>query len=544
MDSEDSGSELIDKCLEMMDAITKNPNDYQLHENYLNYLLTQENEALENQVEMAREKFQQCFPLPLEVYLPWLNDRIEKDERVFELFRLALEDYVTVEVVLVLLDYCMEELKEVPEDLVEKLEIVKYHYAKGHQVWEKIRELDKMVNGGENLERLYLEELKIPLENSKDTLAAYKTWKVYENSNVDESVLRRVDDFQAFIDVCEPYENRLVKDVKNPVLWKSYIEVVRGWKETDQRFIKGMYERAINETFLDPSIWIEYVEYLYFDVNTDIEHVCNRALRNIKWNGLLWKYKLISLDMQKHQNEIENMQAQLLSSTIVLASEDDYYVVLDQWITCFVHLDDSNDGNEYWSTMNVWLTFWSNAFPNRKDRWVALFNRIMNICRIRFQSIYELKKFMGIQYATEQEVAWVQLITHEINDGHIDHARTLLQQACPYKPNSELCEMRIHFELNYGSVQQWRAAVVDDRLHRAKSKSPTAAKIKETKKRKQAPVKKEKPKPKQRKAPKPIKVHVANLASTITGNDLRQLFEQVKDFCSICFYKKCSAAPY
>lgn len=89
-----------EKLLSLRDSISQNPYNYQSHLVYVQLL--KGHHGKQEELEAARQNFQRHFPLSENLWMDWLNDKlqlcnsVENYIEIDKLFSLAVEDYLSI----------------------------------------------------------------------------------------------------------------------------------------------------------------------------------------------------------------------------------------------------------------------------------------------------------------------------------------------------------------------------------------------------------------------------------------------------------------
>jgi hypothetical protein len=188
------------------------PDDFLAHTEYIAAIrakaaqktttTTHHTSALHGRLRAAREALANKWPLPEEIWAEWLQDEMEPPaeeeegaekegqtaddtlRHVEALARRALEDYLSVDIWLLLCDTVAMQLAVYGESLEGRARLrgtfeeaiaagAGLHVIEGTKVWNAYRGTEK---GAEDIARLFHRQLSVPLSGMEEVLASYEEW--------------------------------------------------------------------------------------------------------------------------------------------------------------------------------------------------------------------------------------------------------------------------------------------------------------------------------------------------------------------------------
>lgn len=470
--SSESDDEEQEKEAELLeDKIVKNPYEYNAHVELIN-LLQRLGEL--DKLRIVRERMSNYFPLTRELWLSWLTDEItiattdNEKKNVVNLFEKATKDYLSIELWLEYMKYCTtdglsvcpnEFIKTVCEDAVG---VAGYHITKGHAIWDAYRKyeislLDKLMGDARNAQidiiiQLWQRQLNIPLQSTEKTYGLFRSWVIQENLDMkaESSINSIIENSKKFM----KFEQQLVSTelVDQIDVYRKYIQEV---KKYDGVCI-CLYERAIVDSCLDFSLWIEYLEYIYHgckELNPEfVLKTCERALRNCPWSLHLWQFYIQALEkFEKPHTTITEVMERALSSVSQTAD----------------------------ILRSLWLSFAS--YMCRKVDWIGAPNDDGNVkgleeLRATFnKSCEHLAQYFGLEGDPTCEILqyWARIEAHRVHDmvrarelwndilsqGHSETASMWLEYITLERLCGEKKRIRPMFSKALSSVEDWPESI-------------------------------------------------------------------------------------
>ncbi|XP_076434791.1 spliceosome associated factor 3, U4/U6 recycling protein-like [Babylonia areolata] len=323
-DSDDTAAQDEARIRELEKEISKNPYLYDCHVELIQKL--RELGELDR-LRAARQAMQKCFPLSEEIWSQWLQDEIplaqekEDREKVEALFKLAIQDYVSVTVWLEYVQFAIggmgEEggIQHVREVFEQAITAVGLHVPMGATVWEAYREFENALLTGlmpqpgavttkeqeeafsvqhRKVANLFKRQLTIPLMDMEETFTEYQEWL---GGTVDREVEKCYKRALEQLGRVKPYEQQLLEsEAPRLAAYQAYLEFELS--EGDPARVQCLFERAILDNCLVPDLWLQYTKYL--DEKLKIRSISmaayDRALRNCPWSGALWRNYVLALE--------------------------------------------------------------------------------------------------------------------------------------------------------------------------------------------------------------------------------------------------------
>lgn len=306
------------KLNEIKQILQSDPYNYQAHLDHVDVLKAMGDL---DRLRLARESFASHYPLAPKLWLSWLRDErslvstnVERT-RVMELFDRATRDYASVEV---WLEYCQFTLGDIgsPEGIQTAREVferaissVGLHMAKGGLIWAAYREFESALVGlqGESettvqlkrVDDIFKRELAVPLLDMDSTMAEYETWfTTHFKSEVERHVVEKFKKTKLMMKARESIEEQILREKEDGHLdaYRQYLDFEL--KENHPPRIQCLFERRITDHCLEPTVWVEYLNYLNRTLKIDSVSLAvhERAIRNCPWSSELWVSYLRSLE--------------------------------------------------------------------------------------------------------------------------------------------------------------------------------------------------------------------------------------------------------
>ncbi|KAI5070523.1 hypothetical protein GOP47_0014866 [Adiantum capillus-veneris] len=495
-------------------SLAQNPYNFQEHVAYIQVL---RKASMLDRLREARERMSSIFPLTSEMWQMWANDEAhlissqEDVAAVRQLFERGLQEYLSVPLWLDYLEFNLNNDQDIIQcnetgvtkmrNLYEQaLTASSLHFMEGTKVWAAYRqyEMSLLSDKQDNLEEartkqinsirnVYRRQLSVPSWDVPVTLKDYIIWESQQGVQIgDES-----DDLAALpaniafayrkaVQMCssrEPFEEKVSKEKpKDADLLQNFLSYIALEEETgDPARVQVLYERAIAEFPITHDLWLKYTIYLEQNLkgSTIIPSVYGRATRNCPWNQALWSRYLLALE-RSNASEIEMAKVfeQSLHSGFAFSTAEEY---LDHFLTrvdglrrrmCGGQLDKSLYLGTLRETFTQAVEILSTFFPTFVDRslrlhsyWARLEHSLANDIAAARGVWENLIKSSGWMLEV-----WKGFISMEVSLGNLAEARTLYRRCYTRKfegKGSEvLCESWLHFEREYGSLEDYDRALL------------------------------------------------------------------------------------
>uniref|UniRef100_A0A674BMS2 Spliceosome associated factor 3, U4/U6 recycling protein n=1 Tax=Salmo trutta TaxID=8032 RepID=A0A674BMS2_SALTR len=418
-DSSEDDKENEAEIQRLEEQLSINAFDYNCHVDLIK-LLRQEGEL--PPLRKARQKMSELFPLTEEIWLDWLKDEIRlteeelNREKVYELFEMAVKDYICPEIWLEYAQYSiggmglpggMEKVRSIFE---RALTAVGLHMTKGATVWEAYREFENVI-----LATMAAEPPK---------LAEYQTYIDYEQM------------------------------------------------EGDPARIQIIFERALAENCLVPDMWAKYTKYL--DRQLKIKDLVlsshDRAVRNCPWTMGLWKNYLLALERHgaDHQT-ISDIFEKALNAGFIQAT--DYVNIWEAYLDYLrrrVDFKSSRELEELRAAFTRSLDYMKQdveeRFSESGDPSCTIMQVWAKIEALHCKNIQKARELWdSIMTKGNAKFAnmWLEYYNLERSYGDALHCRKALHRAvqCTADYPEHVCEVLLTFERVEGSLEDWDAAV-------------------------------------------------------------------------------------
>uniref|UniRef100_A0A8C7NIP8 Spliceosome associated factor 3, U4/U6 recycling protein n=1 Tax=Oncorhynchus mykiss TaxID=8022 RepID=A0A8C7NIP8_ONCMY len=427
-DSSEDDKENEAEIQRLEEQLSINAFDYNCHLDLIK-LLRQEGEL--PPLRKARQKMSELFPLTEEIWLDWLKDEIrlteeeQNREKVYELFEMAVKDYICPEIWLEYAQYSiggmglpggMEKVRSIFE---RALTAVGLHMTKGATLWEAYREFENVI-----LATMAAEPPK---------LAEYQTYIDYEQ------------------------------------------------KEGDPARIQIIFERALAENCLVPDMWAKYTKYL--DRQLKIKDLVlsshDRAVRNCPWTMGLWKNYLLALERHgADHHTISDVFEKALNAGFIQAT--DYVNIWEAYLDYLrrrVDFKSSRELEELRAAFTRSLDYMKQdveeRFSESGDPSCTIMQVWAKIEALHCKNIQKARELWdSIMTKGNAKFAnmWLEYYNLERSYGDALHCRKALHRAvqCTSDYPEHVCEVLLTFERVEGSLEDWDAAVqkTETRLNR------------------------------------------------------------------------------
>ncbi|XP_045461215.1 squamous cell carcinoma antigen recognized by T-cells 3 [Harmonia axyridis] len=319
-DDEDQIMEI--RCKELEKQLLENKYMYDLH---LELVDLYEKLADIHSLRAAYQRFHECFPLTPKLWLRWIKTEInvatseEEKQHILQLFDLAVEDYLSVNLWQAYAEYVMEigSLEKSRIILEKALNNAALHANDASLLWDYLREIelanlsivpretDAWKEQAMRVIKIFQRQLCVPLIGMENTYTEWQEWKStlppdikFDLEPIEWGYQKALKDMELY----KPFEEELLtaKD-DNEVyeIYKKYIAVAK-----DPATVICLYERAVTQMSLNPILWLNYCKYV-FKLGDSALKVSERSLRNCTWSEDLWVMKLrIMENLNKDENEV------------------------------------------------------------------------------------------------------------------------------------------------------------------------------------------------------------------------------------------------
>lgn len=226
---------------------------------------------------------------------------------------------------------------------IDLIETYGLHCMKGRQFFDLYRNFLKTSFTGDEYDKLYVDsfirELRIPLFNMEDS---YIEARVYIQKNSIDCDWNRIEsdynEAKAHLQKILPFEKQLTEVTNSSAqLYKDYLLFAD--KFLDEENLQIIYERMITDCCLDPSCWLDYVDFLEIrdkyeapkslpnrDIfNQTVLDVNLRSIRNCTWNEKMYTKRMRL--MERMRKSISDVQ-EVLEMGLAVGSTPEFAVNL------------------------------------------------------------------------------------------------------------------------------------------------------------------------------------------------------------------------
>ena len=172
------------------------------------------------------------------------------------------------------------------------------------------------------------------------TYEEYELWRRGEGAECNEDPKLLSDAYNNALTKLQtllPFEDKL-RSAQNKVeeldIYKTYLNFEK--QKGDPGRITVLYERAIADLSLEPTIWLDYIGYVQSNLKIDdiTEKLYGRAIKNVPWCVEIWqKYLIYNEKRNKPLTDMQTLMEDALS--IGFASSEDYK---NLWMCYLVYL--------------------------------------------------------------------------------------------------------------------------------------------------------------------------------------------------------------
>ncbi|KAF9191909.1 Splicing factor [Haplosporangium sp. Z 11] len=349
--------EILEAIATLKTSLKANPNQYEQHTQLIVLL---KDAAMLEQLRDAREAMNIIYPLSEELWMDWIEDESnmavseEEKKHVLELYERATSDYLSIRIWKSYVEYATQEYiesigLEASETIVSKDHLrrifqkadkyVGYHIPQSHVIWNAWMEFElqqleaQKPTPPEDIERvkaMYLGRIAIPHADQENTFSSLSSFiSQYDNQDYEASMIQNnkiMSNTRKLLTEREKFEESLVSTGNGLEAFMSYLEFeLRPERRHFQR-IRTLFERALAVHCLVPSIWNDYITFIFssnphkkeFDLDpSEILTVAGRSIRNCPWSGDLWENRFILMEMYSKPEDQINANPQELSKVLV-----------------------------------------------------------------------------------------------------------------------------------------------------------------------------------------------------------------------------------
>jgi RNA recognition motif-containing protein len=205
------------------------------------------------------------------------------------------------------------------EALEEGADRVKYNLQESNLVWDRYLQVleEDLERGGFSQEKaarvagIYDQRLSQPHATWANTFSRYSSfntryYKDHYEQLMEEALQKNTHIKQQYANR-EEYEFKVLQAFQAGDQDAEYHAVTRylKWEKKTMgvysfHLVNALYERATLRFPVDPSIWIDHVEFLIWqnDRSVDLLNVLERATRHCPWSGDLWSHRILTLEAE------------------------------------------------------------------------------------------------------------------------------------------------------------------------------------------------------------------------------------------------------
>ncbi|RCH97173.1 Squamous cell carcinoma antigen recognized by T-cells 3 [Rhizopus stolonifer] len=399
----------LEKIPEILDKLGKDNTQYELHVELIELL---KQTGLPDQLEEARMNMHSVYPLSESLWLDWINDAKEEafteegEAKLRSLYDKAEKDYLSIDIWKSFTEFVLEKfykafetMEEEDEDLIEStredltraVRVTTQHIKRSQEIWSLYLQFEvDLMNRFKNPDQaarvkgVYLTRLGNLHLDCEKTFNDYSTYvTAWDNENYEQNMVEAnkiYAETKRQADEVDFYEENLIENGYSLDAFYEYIEAEKQKKSFSLNSIRCLYERAILIYCTDPGLWNEYILFLIEKarVVSFLEIICQRAIRNCPWSGILWSHYIRVRESEDAEpSEINAMCDKALSSQLLLASLEDLVALLLAKCNYYRRIIDWEDLEET-EVMDLRiafeesLTYINEAFPKNGDPYTRL----------------------------------------------------------------------------------------------------------------------------------------------------------------------------
>ncbi|KAI8357893.1 hypothetical protein EDC96DRAFT_244640 [Choanephora cucurbitarum] len=240
------------------------------------------------------------YPMSEALWLEWIqdakkeSDTAEGKKKLFQLYDLAQEDYVSIAIWKDYTEYILENfykdftdnittldesvedwIDHTRQDLLKAVRASSNHVKQSQEIWKLYSEFELAILGRFNedeyqlsrTKKMYLDRLAVLHIDCEDTFNSYSQFVTqYSNTNYEESMLEANKIYaktKAAAEERDYYELQLTSTGYALDTFYQYIEYELTTKNMFAlNHVRSLYERAIIYYCTDPSLWDDYILFL------------------------------------------------------------------------------------------------------------------------------------------------------------------------------------------------------------------------------------------------------------------------------------------
>ncbi len=331
-------------------AVEKSPT-FDAYKNLISVLRKRGNDVVP--IRNTRNAFAKAFPLPASNWIEWADDELiiasTADERRFvarDILQRGLGDYISMSLSkkLLLLQIERFRAKECPADEVRatfqdlKLKGAAMHFLDGAELWQIYFQFlsEAEVSDGEKQEFM-LEMAKLPLKRVDEEYMDV-TDGVSKLSSL--SNIQRSSEVEDLITSCGVFESKITdlnadssaeSGMGSEDLKMRYAAYASYLAELNSSAAKSVWERCIQECFLDDSIWRQYARFCRNHRSISEENsALERTVRNVPWDLSAWRALICNITRRSEKNVIA-MEAATAELVAVLGAVHPHVYSSTDW---------------------------------------------------------------------------------------------------------------------------------------------------------------------------------------------------------------------
>ncbi|KAI9266585.1 hypothetical protein BDA99DRAFT_506099 [Phascolomyces articulosus] len=466
--------EALDELTKIMEELAQDETRYDLHVRLIE-LLQQMN--MEDELEQARKKMHDIYPLTEAMWLAWLEDAKKKadtengDDYVRGLFEDAFGDYFSIAIWESFVDYILNKfnnqwdndvaVQQTRDDLLRACKATEHHISKSQIIWNKLIDFEthdfKKNDEDENMEKdidpeqlerikqLYRDRLDTLHTSCEQTFNDYSTFNTkHDNENYEANMIKGnklYSKVKAAVDARDQFELKL--EQSNNAL-ETFYEYIGSERTINDRFSLNLtcnlYERAITIYCTDVQLWDNYISFLLEHARFPIllVSVSRRSIRNCPWSGTLWAHYARSLEANNSDKEViiavfdaalqdKNLMSSLEDMVTLFRAKCDYLRRDIDWSE-----PSEDDEVDLRLAFEEALVYLDEQFPKTPDpyfrieRYYAFVESNLLDNETKAREIWENRVIRKLGRHTD---AWLAYIEFERSCGNINKCQSLYKRA-------------------------------------------------------------------------------------------------------------------
>ncbi|KAH6560014.1 hypothetical protein BASA62_000289 [Batrachochytrium salamandrivorans] len=443
-------------------------------------------------IRQARESMSDIFPLPENMWLDWLGEEMAlavkqtEKQSLMALFQRATNDYLSISIWKMYLDYVFEEFNDSVEDGTQWLSIesvrgicsaarkaTDMHFTKSDVIWNTVKdfemtqlEKDPRPENIESIRKMFMDRFKQHHQEIDKTLEEYSPFESLYDP--DQYVVRlklatqyvsktKHDQRQR-----ETLERKLEQSMHSLDSFEAYLAAEkRHANGGDVMFIQTLYERAISLHCLHPTLWESYILFMATKdkLPTTLVSISGRAVRNCMGSGPLWCHSIRIKAMARRPRSTIRGEYQRALGFLSLAADHRQVLAL---CLCFCEVELRYMSWDDECTLESVRTMFDEMFTflNAIQTCDLVSKLLLSWACFEEYSYKDIPAARDVYHMIVKHVctssdAWLEFVRFECRHDNIPKARSLLKQATLQTTDfpEKIQEYWVEFERIHGNIE-------------------------------------------------------------------------------------------